>query len=528
MRHPAIAPAFLLCYVGALLFAFVPVAFVPGKYYDEFTILSDGLRILNGEVMYRDFFEFVTPLSPVIAAATFAFTGPGVLAPRLVQAALLVVAGCLFYALARRFALPRPLAALPGLAFAFSCFERWPVYSHHWLAVPFLLAGVLAGVIGLDTGRRRWWALAGGAAGGGFLVLQSDGLVIGAVLVAALIASVLLGGTPWREAARMGAALAAGLAAPLAVTVLYLASQGALGAFWADAWVFPTTQYRMSGNTNNVMFGTDVARDLPGAISLRLWYQRAYHVLYGYLLITLMPLLALLWGLDAIARRLRTGVALAPADIRFGLLALATVASFAVLARGRADTTHVFIHLVFGLIFAAVLAWRWAARFPAERHVLLRWLPTATLVAFVAVGAFEQVKKVQHHWPEIRALRTPEQVLAQEPLLRWVMAHTAPGDRIAVYPWGGFYYLFGRPPATGYSLLYHPAMHYNTADQFAEATAQLAARRPRLVLITAAPGDAPGPDNPYSRALPPGYRLVHTQRSSLFIYPVYVYERVDG
>ncbi|MEB3327845.1 MAG: hypothetical protein VKQ33_01290, partial [Candidatus Sericytochromatia bacterium] len=105
---------------------------------DEWTFVHDGLRLLRGEVIYRDYFQFTPPATAWLAALGQAGCGPGVLGPRLLQEASLLAAAGLLFALARRLGCGPWVATLPALAPTLAL-HRWiPSYNHHWLVLPWL------------------------------------------------------------------------------------------------------------------------------------------------------------------------------------------------------------------------------------------------------------------------------------------------------------------------------------------------------------------------------------------------------
>jgi hypothetical protein len=68
---------------------------------DEMTTVHDGLRVLRGEVIYRDFFQLLPPGTSWLCAAAQAACGPGVLGPRLLQQLGMLVAGLVLWRAAR-------------------------------------------------------------------------------------------------------------------------------------------------------------------------------------------------------------------------------------------------------------------------------------------------------------------------------------------------------------------------------------------------------------------------------------------
>jgi hypothetical protein len=183
---------------------------------DESHLLFEARRVLDGQVIYRDFFESLTPLSFYLFAAIYRIAGTTLLAAR-VGIALIETLGCiLLFHLVRRVA-GSIEAALATMIFAGLCIPTWPYASPHWISTTLgllvaatvlaerwqdssrvrpLVAGVLIGcaicvqqqrgvflalwfplaVVTLNASRSAGWkklapAIAWGAGGATFIVL---------------------------------------------------------------------------------------------------------------------------------------------------------------------------------------------------------------------------------------------------------------------------------------------------------------------------------------------------------------------
>jgi hypothetical protein len=106
---------------------------------DENHLLYGAKRVLQGQVIYRDFVEIITPLAFYLFAAIFRIAGTTLLAAR-VTIAVIDAAGCaLLFALVRRIASGAE-AALAALVFAALCVPVWPYASAHWMSTTLVLA----------------------------------------------------------------------------------------------------------------------------------------------------------------------------------------------------------------------------------------------------------------------------------------------------------------------------------------------------------------------------------------------------
>jgi hypothetical protein len=106
---------------------------------DESYILYEAKRLWNGDIPYRDFFDFIMPGTFYFYALAYAVAGPTIATAR-VATALLNAASCgLTFALARHVASPA-LAALAAAAFVAGMVPAWNYAGHHWIATSLSLA----------------------------------------------------------------------------------------------------------------------------------------------------------------------------------------------------------------------------------------------------------------------------------------------------------------------------------------------------------------------------------------------------
>lgn len=203
---------------------------------DESHLLYGAKRILDGEVIYRDFFEIIPPLSFYLFAGIYRIAGTTLLAARAGMAAIEAVGCALLFHLVRRVA-GVPEAALATLIFAGVCIPTWPYASPHWIStvLALLIAAVTLARSGSASSRGRPLA-AGLLAGIAVCVQQQRGVFLAAWLPLALwvLARPLGPGTRWRTLATQFAWGAVGGAAVL-VAVLGHAARMASPALLFDA-----------------------------------------------------------------------------------------------------------------------------------------------------------------------------------------------------------------------------------------------------------------------------------------------------
>src|SRR5262249_7417468 len=142
--------------VAALSFAYLltyPLAI--GK-ADESHLLYGAKRVLEGEVIYKDFFEILTPLAYYLFAGIFRIAGTTLLAARVGMAAIEALGCGLLFHLTRRIS-GGAEATLVTLIFAGVCIPTWPYASPHWIStvLGLLVAMVTLARTGGDSSRAR-------------------------------------------------------------------------------------------------------------------------------------------------------------------------------------------------------------------------------------------------------------------------------------------------------------------------------------------------------------------------------------
>lgn len=512
--------------IAALMLPFVFTTVAQG---DEFTILNGVLRQVQGQVIYRDYFELTAPLATWLLVPFYKITGPSLLVARAVQAGLIVVAGWQLYRLARALGVGAWTATLPGLLLVLGLYRVFPGYLHHWMVLPFLLGALQAGLRGLETAHRRWWALAGVLASGTLLSMQSDGLVLFVALASFLVARAWLERRDWRDVVLDLAATGAGAALAIAPAAIYLAARHALGPAIYDTLLWPMQHYKQPGNFNDVKFGTDLAQAISPFtthwISLPYFYAGLYFYFVLYALVPLAAVLIFAWGLPVLQRRWAQGAPWSLQQAKLALIALSALGLEAVLLRGRADTAHTAIYAVPVVLLACVGA-DWLARAGGEpAFALMRRLPLLGLAAWLVCGGVQQACAMRAAPGAWLSFRSPDRHFADGPVIRYLRTHAAPGDRVVGMPFGGFFYFYGLPPATRYTLFAPTSYKYETGHEADRLLHEIAVNRPRFLVVSSTQHSDYFKE--FLPRTPQGYRLVadFAQPGTPDRVPVYVFER---
>jgi hypothetical protein len=202
---------------------------------DEGVVLHGAERLLRGEALYRDFFEFLPPGSFLLVATWMKLIGPNFDSVRLLAVCVIAGIAALTYAAARVVSGNRSLAALLVVAWAAFSQGGWTVINHHWFATAASMASVVALLPALGRQRGAAGVFAAGVFAGTAAMIVSTR---GALLCLAVVVIVLTL-RQWRPLA----AVIAGVAVVPAAMLVYLAATGAIAAAVADVVLFPARHY---------------------------------------------------------------------------------------------------------------------------------------------------------------------------------------------------------------------------------------------------------------------------------------------
>jgi len=441
--------------------------------YDEGLALVGGMRVLHGEVPFRDFWTIYPPGQAYAIAAVFRAAGETVLAARVYDTILRGLLALLLYLLAARMLRSRDLALLPygtaALLLASAFNYGYPVFP----ALLFGFAAIEVGLRGAGGGSARWPIGAGFLAGIAALFRIDIGAYAGCALLATLALRRLGGGG---EGARFGgrgpgflaeAGKAVG-AALLATVPLYawLGSKAGFDRLAENLLLFPLTTFRevrhlplppLVESFDSIAAVFDARSPRMPAASLRF-----------YLPIAAIGLSAILVA-RSIARSLRDRTPLASEDRACAALAVFGL-GLLLQAESRYDAIHVLpVSLVAVLLLAGLLRrlpWRrpWAAVLGAAlvgvSAIPYLLLPGALLVREVRerspLGCFSELSRagcVPTLAGQEALVRTLDRLdPTRGPLLVLLPRH----DRVFAID-ASIYFLAGRPVATRYHEL-HPGV----------------------------------------------------------------------
>ncbi|MEO9132840.1 MAG: hypothetical protein ABI240_16770 [Sphingomonas sp.] len=221
---------------------------------DEGIWLHAARRMSDGQILYRDFFEFHPPLGFLIVYGWVSAFGSSLLAARLLV--VLVIASTAGFA----FAACRAISDRVGLSAFLALFwvvvsqGYWTQVNHHWLTSLFSMIALWA--LMPAGGKPHRPALAGLAASAAVLVTtQRGGLIVLASLVAVLR----------RRSAKALMWFTLGGAIPLAAALTFLWWQGAMGAAFEQVILYSAGHY---SNIQWVPFGAFIHVQTAAAVAV--------------------------------------------------------------------------------------------------------------------------------------------------------------------------------------------------------------------------------------------------------------------
>jgi hypothetical protein len=101
---------------------------------DEATYLLEAKRLYDGEVMYRDVFDFITPGYQYLMALAFAVFGPSIGTARVTTAVVHGLIVVVMYATCRRIGVRPSLSAAAAAVHVVVDQSAWGIASQHWVS----------------------------------------------------------------------------------------------------------------------------------------------------------------------------------------------------------------------------------------------------------------------------------------------------------------------------------------------------------------------------------------------------------
>jgi 4-amino-4-deoxy-L-arabinose transferase-like glycosyltransferase len=444
---------------------------------DEGIVLQGAQRILRGEVLYRDFFSFLTPGSFYFQALLFKLFGNSFVVPRVTLAVLGGFFSAIGYLLARR-ACNRSTALIAAALLTLTTLPYRFLALHNWDSTLLACLAVYCAVRMLDSPHGAWAFAVASLTSLTFLFEQSKGVGLGLGLVLGFASVHLLRVHRFEFNRSNMIALMGGLAWPFVLTVTYFASRHALGQMLFD-WEWPLQHY---STANHVPYGfanwSEEARHQLFA-SGPLWVRILTGILMSpYFLIPALPPVAVLFLAYGVHRSWRNR----NPDARQAYYLMVTGALSGLLLAivvVRADIIH-FMYLL--PLYGLVLAWILDGRdIPSRLFATLHPIVNAYLIFSFLIFSVPLLLRAVNPPFKIETRRGIVAMPGRDTVLEYVPAHVAPGGELLVYPYLPLYnYLTATfsPAPLDY---FQPGM--NTAEQGEMILKELRSGRVKAVLF---------------------------------------------
>lgn len=245
-RHVQIL-IFIGCFLVSFAYQAISMEAVIGL-YDEGTILFGARRVMDGDLIHRDFYSNYGPGQFYTLAVLFKLFSPSVLVERLWDSFIRSFSVAVIYLIVAR----STRSKLAGLATAAACmiwlesfgFYGYPVFP----ALAAALSGLLCLLSAFNARRSAWPLLAAGACVGVAFLFRYDVGIFTAVVMTALLGlhaaiQPASAGRRLRNIARCVGLFAAGFASVAVPLIATFIIHGAIGDLVFDIVTFPSEYY---------------------------------------------------------------------------------------------------------------------------------------------------------------------------------------------------------------------------------------------------------------------------------------------
>jgi dolichyl-phosphate-mannose-protein mannosyltransferase len=443
---------------------------------DEGIILQGAQRILDGQVLYRDFFSFFTPGSYYLLALVFRVFGDSYV----VAHTLLAVVGAAFspitYALSRRVCGRQASLLVTGLMTITALPLRF-VVLHNWDSTLGACLTLYCAVRLLETCSTRWAFAAASFASITVLFEQSKGAGLLLGLGVGFLIIALYGQEPNVFNRRHLTAIALGLAWPLLITFAYFGSQHAFGAM-LRSWFWPLQHY---STANRVPYGYG---NLPEETQYQLFHTGSWAMRLVIRLVFAprfwIPYLPL-FGVALLLRlalQNRRGIQVNAHWSYYVLVSAVISGLLPTVIAVRADYIHFFfLQPIFFLLIAWLLDGKQIrSSFIRRQAPAVGFFLCISLLAMGAQGFIFQA-------PSREKVLTRRGLVAmgtKDMVVDYIQAHVPPGESILFYPYMATYYYLTKTYSPTRFEFSQPGMH--TYEQMQVMLAEFSAHPTRFVV----------------------------------------------
>jgi hypothetical protein len=447
---------------GCAMLYFAPFLRVLSHSGDEGTLIMGAVRVLDGQLPSRDFFEAMGPGTFYWLALFFKLLGTTWLATRICLLVTTAIISVVLYYLARRL---RPgLEAIPVIFFVAVSYHSWNAISHHMDSNLFALLAFLLLLFWTDQRRPYFLFLAGFSAGLTTWIMQPKGVMLFSSFL--LLVWMLCRKEPafWPSVRTL---LGGYLTVMVTVVALFWAAGGLPELIYSNI-TWPLQQY---SGTNAVPYGkeflelywTSFTTSLRQVIS-----PFAAIAISGFLSVPFIAVMGLPLALAAILATYR-GAAFDRTTLPYWVTGCALWLS----EMHRKDVAHI----VYGAPILIILAFYYCRRTNLRT---VRYAVQLVAICAVVLAALNPLVALAAQTKLVTRRGTVYDAFHGNPVLDFLNARVPPGESVFVYPYAPLYYfLSAAKNPTRYSVLMY---RINPDGQFQDAVRSLEASKPRYVI----------------------------------------------
>jgi hypothetical protein len=482
-------------YSFLFIFPFVPTQ---GGSWDSLLYMAPGQRMFEGQMIYRDVFEFVTPGTALVNLAMFKLFGLKLWIPNLL--AMLLGLGQVWLGIVVSRKLMRPgLALLPSAIFLVSAHGFLCDATHHWYSVLATIAGI---AILLEKRSAARIAVAGMLCGISASFTQTRGLAVILGFAFFLWWESRQSGEGWRALFRKELWLLAGcFSGFLAMNGYVIWEAGPARYFWCTV-VYVLKDYPKLASANTFQV---VTAELPSYTSFLTFLHPFAQWLY---LTAVIPLVYVLFFVHYLRRRRQM-----PVEYWTRPMLVAIVGFFMFLSIVPAPD---YVRMMASML-PALIVLVWLLDSPTR-------LARASVAVLAAGALLAAIWSIAARRPNpVGILETPQGALAftQRSLYvedLWIQQHTQPSDYFykPAYP-DDYFYLNLRNPTP---LPFIENDGYTTQEQVTQVIQSLEQRQVRYILWNPQVLDTiPTWENPSDAHLGPLRDYLHRKYGLIKVFP---------
>ena len=220
---------------------------------DEGIALYGAKRILLGQTLYKNFFDIVTPGTDYLLAGIFKVFGATLKAARITTIVADALNVAMLYLISIRFLKNKLLAVIPSLFLMIIYITSVEYYavSHHWFMITATIFTLLLSIKSEED--KINWIFSGMGTFLVFIFMQSEGLMLYAMLVFFFFIKLLLNKDKKRDVIHDFIYYSLGFWIPLVVVLLLFSTNGGGKDFIYDIFIWPWKHYKVINNGSHFL-----------------------------------------------------------------------------------------------------------------------------------------------------------------------------------------------------------------------------------------------------------------------------------